>query len=66
MTDKTQSHFTTAEAAEYLRISKWELERCCRTTEPIDYIPSAMVGEKRTKRILRRADLDAWFDRHTD
>lgn len=61
-----QSHYTADEAADYLRISRREIDRCMRTTDPLDRIPSAAVGEKRTKRILRRADLDAWLDRHME
>lgn len=61
-----QHHYTVAEAADYLRISKREVERCMHTTNPIDRIPSATLGEKRTKRVLRRADLDDWFDRHME
>lgn len=66
MTPTRQEHFTAIEAAEYLRISRREIDRCMHTVDPIDYIPSAAVGEKRTKRIIRRADLDAWFERHTE
>lgn len=56
-------HFTPTEAAEYLRISRRTLDKFLHTTEPEDYIPSARVG---TKRIIRRADLDAWVERHME
>ncbi|MGO2360646.1 MAG: helix-turn-helix domain-containing protein [Brachybacterium tyrofermentans] len=66
MSTKTQTHFTADEAADYLRVSRREIDRCTRTTEPLDYIPSAAVGEKRTKRLFRRVDLDAWIERHME
>ena len=61
-----RNHLSRTEAAEYPGVSVREIDRCLNSTDPREHIPSATVGETRTKRLIRRADLDAWFYRHMD
>lgn len=50
-------------AAEYLGISRRQLDRFLHTDDPLDFIPSARIGSRRR---IDPADLDAWFTRHKE
>lgn len=56
-------YFTAEEAAAYLRISRRSIDRCAESTDPVDRLPRAKFG---TKTLFRRAELDAWFERHME
>ncbi|WP_193104645.1 helix-turn-helix domain-containing protein [Brachybacterium sp. FME24] len=59
----TKHAYTVQEAADALGLSRSTVQKLLHTTDPVDFLPSALMG---SKRLIRPAHIEAWLDRHME
>ena len=55
--------YTIQETADALGLSRTTIHKLLHTTDPKEFLPSALLG---SKRLIRPAHIEEWLDRHME